>query len=108
MQAEFYIVTTTVGNETTAAELARRIVEARLARCVQIVPRIRSIYHWDGEICDDEESLLILKTARKNLDQLLKTLPTLHPYEVPEILVTPVTDGHKPYLKWLDEWIYED
>ncbi len=108
MQTDFYMVTTTVGSETLAAELARRIVESRLGRCVQIVPKIRSIYHWDGEICDDDECLLIIKTARSNLDHLLQILPTLHPYDVPEILVTPVTGGHEPYLKWLNEWVYKD
>ncbi|MBN1879762.1 divalent-cation tolerance protein CutA [bacterium] len=108
MEADFYIVTTTVVNESQAVDLARRIVENRLGRCVQIIPRIRSIYHWDGEICDEDECLLFIKLPACNLDQLIRRLTEWHPYEMPEIVSVPVSSGLTAYLKWLDDWRYND
>ncbi len=104
MKPEYQIVTTTIGNTSQAVDLAKWLVEARLARCVQIVPGVRSIYHWDDEICDDDECLLIIKTLTDNLEELMKQLSDRHPYDVPEILAVPVSAGYEPYLKWLDEW----
>jgi len=100
------MVTTTLGNEQDAVDIARKIVTMKLGRCVQIIPRIRSIYHWDGEICDDDEYLLIVKTRVENLDALMTLLPQWHPYDLPEILSIPLSAGYEPYLKWLDEWKY--
>lgn len=108
MNGGFHIVSTTISNETLAVELARKILEHKLGRCVQIIPRIRSIYHWDGEICDDDECLLLIKTPTSNLPHLMRLLPGWHPYEVPEIASTPVDSAYGPYLKWLDEWRYND
>lgn len=108
MESDYFMVMTTINNEDSATGLAKQLVQIKLARCVQIIPRIRAIYHWDGELCDDDECLILIKTTRKNLDHLMRILPDLHPYDVPEILVSPVTSGHEPYLKWLDEWQYKE
>jgi periplasmic divalent cation tolerance protein len=97
------IVFCTIPDEEKAAELSRNIVEANIAACANIVPKIRSIYRWKGEICDDPESLIIIKT-RKSLFPLLKErITSLHPYEVPEIIAFDMTEAHEPYLKWLLE-----
>ncbi len=108
MDSGYHVVSTSVANESQAVELARRIVENRLTRCVQIIPKIRSIYQWDGEFCDDDEYLLLIKLPEFNLEHLLRLLPRWHPYEVPEIVSVPISAGHPPYLKWLDEWRYKD
>jgi periplasmic divalent cation tolerance protein len=86
-----------------AADLARAVVEARLAACVNIVPAVRSIYRWDGEICDDGESLLIIKTRSDAVERLTEALLKLHPYDTPEVIALPISDGagNPAYLKWL-------
>ncbi len=95
------VVMIAVGNGDEASAIARRLVEDRLAACVQIMP-IRSIYSWQGQICDDQEQLLLVKTRADVLDDLERTVRALHSYEVPEITVVPLVAGLQPYLTWID------
>jgi periplasmic divalent cation tolerance protein len=95
------LVLTTVGPEFDAAALARALVEARLAACVNIVERIRSVYRWEGRVEDDAEQLLIIKTADARLDALREELFRQHPYEVPEFVVLPVGGTTEAYGAWL-------
>lgn len=85
-----------------APELARSLVEARLAACVNILPAVRSLYTWKGEVCDDGEALLVVKTRASLFDALRTAILAGHPYEVPEIIALPVVAGHQPYLDWLE------
>lgn len=80
--------------------MAKRLLSANLAACVNIMP-VRSLYRWKGEHCDDQEHLLIIKTRRGLADQTVRAIKREHPYEVPEIIVLPVTAGHIPYLDWV-------
>ncbi len=86
-----------------AAELARSLVGEKLAACVNILPSVRSIYRWDGDLCDDEESLLVIKTASERVPALSKRLIELHPYDVPEVIALPVREGvgNAQYLQWV-------
>jgi periplasmic divalent cation tolerance protein len=84
-----------------AAVLARRLVDERLAACVNVVPGIRSVYRWQGQVCDDAEDLLVIKTAADRLDALVARVREIHPYEVPEVLVLPVEAGAAAYLDWV-------
>ncbi|MFC1833284.1 divalent-cation tolerance protein CutA [Thermodesulfobacteriota bacterium] len=93
----------TIDDMAKAAEIARSLVEKRLVACVNIVPEIRSIYRWQGEICDDAERLLIMKTRSELFPQLLDTIKQLHPYEVPEIISFEIAQGLPDYLSWIDE-----
>jgi periplasmic divalent cation tolerance protein len=86
-----------------APELARALVEARLAACVNVLPTVRSIYSWQGTICDDGEALLVIKTSASLFDPLRAKVVELHPYEVPEVIALPIRSGHAPYLRWLDD-----
>jgi periplasmic divalent cation tolerance protein len=97
------IVTITVGTGEEALTIARTLVEERLAACVQIIPRIRSIYRWKGEICDEEEQLLIMKTRSDLCSTLQNRIRGLHSYEVPEILSFPIAAGLPEYLAWVIE-----
>jgi periplasmic divalent cation tolerance protein len=76
-------------------------VGERLAACGNVVPGVRSIYRWEGEITDEPEVLLVLKTVQSRVQELIARTRELHPYQVPEILVLEVETGHAPYLDWV-------
>jgi len=84
-----------------ATELARTLLENRLAACVNVLPGVHSLYWWEGAIQSDEESLLVIKTTEDKVDALIEALPGLHPYDVPELLSLPVDAGSPAYLAWL-------
>ena len=84
-----------------AAEVARVLVGERLAACVNLVPAVRSIYRWEGELCDAAETLAVIKTTTERLAALQARLVELHPYDVPELIALPVAGGHAPYLAWV-------
>jgi len=83
-------------------DLAKRLLDKELVACVTITP-VRSLYRWKGEACDDQEHLLIMKTKKSLADSVIRQLHSMHPYEVPEIIVLPVIAGHPPYLAWVKE-----
>lgn len=97
------VVMTTVGGSFDAPELARVLVEQRLAACVNIVERIRSIYRWQGKVEDEVEQLLIIKTVDERLTELRDALFMRHPYEVPEFVVLEMDRVEGPYREWLLE-----
>jgi periplasmic divalent cation tolerance protein len=85
----------------SAEDLARALVEAKVAACVNVLPAITSIYRWQGEVSRDEEALLLIKTTAAAFDSLRRAVLARHPYELPEIISLDVTDGHAPYLEWV-------
>jgi periplasmic divalent cation tolerance protein len=95
------VLLSTLPSPEKAAEIARVLVEERLAACVNLVPAIRSIYRWQGAVQDDTETLAIAKTTRRRAEALRARLIELHPYEVPEVIALPVIGGHAPYLAWV-------
>jgi periplasmic divalent cation tolerance protein len=95
------VVLVTTPSADAAASLARTLVEEGLCACGTVVPGVRSIYRWEGKVQDDAEALLVLKTERRLVPELKARLPSLHPYQVPELLVLPVEDGLGPYLNWV-------
>ena len=101
--ADAVIVLTTIGTSTDGEALARTLVAERLAACVNLLPEMQSIYQWKGELTADGERQLIIKTTVARLDALTTRLHELHPYEVPEFLILPVTGGSTGYLRWLTE-----
>jgi periplasmic divalent cation tolerance protein len=80
--------------------IARTLVNRRLVACVNMMP-VQSCYRWKGEVCKDEEDLLIAKTPREKADEVIAAIKGLHSYEIPEIIVLPVIAGHTPYLDWV-------
>ena len=95
------VVLSTCGSEEEAERLARLLIERRLAACVSIVPRLRSVYRWNGAVESADEWLLLIKSSRPLFEQLRGAIEGAHSYQVPEVLALPVIDGAVPYLDWL-------
>ncbi len=97
------IALTTCDGMDSATRLARALVDRRLVACVNLIPGVRSIYRWKGEIQDDAEALLVMKTDVEHLPALTAAVEELHAYETPELVVLPVESGSQAYLDWIGE-----
>ena len=97
------IVLTTAGSETEARKMAQTLVERRLAACVNIIPRIQSVYRWEGKVEETEECLLLIKTVKAREDQVRTAIRELHTYDLPECIAIPIESGSAEYLKWLSD-----
>ena len=95
------IVLTNVPDLECAQLIARTLVEARLAACVNLLPAVQSIYRWQGQIEEATEITLLIKTTSQQVDSLQTEIVKLHPYDVPEIIATPIVAGYAPYLQWI-------
>lgn len=100
---ESIVVYVTTPNEEEAANIAKTLVEEKLAGCINILKGVRSIYRWQGKIEDDSEALMIIKTQRALFEPLEKRIKEIHSYTVPEIIAIPIIDGSYDYLNWLKE-----
>lgn len=96
------VVLVTAPDAAVAESLVRRVVEERLAACGNIVPGVTSIYRWQGAVEHETECLIIFKTTAAGAEALVERVPELHPYDVPEVLVLALEDGHAPYLGWIE------
>jgi len=101
--SQFVVVLVTCGTEEEAVKVARAVVEERLAACTNLISPVRSIYQWEGKICDDREWLLIIKTRQERYKQLEEKVKSLHSYSVPEIISLPILEGSSSYLEWVRE-----
>lgn len=95
------VVLVTTPTAEKAAELARALVEERLAACGNVLPGVRSIYRWEEAVHDEAEALLVLKTRRERFEALRDRVLALHPYQLPEVLALPVEAGSPGYLAWI-------
>jgi len=98
---DVFVVLVTAPTGEKAHEIARDLVEKNLAACVNIVAGARSVYRWEGAIQDDREDLLVIKTSRARLPELIARVREVHPYSVPEVVALPVEAGHADYLAWV-------
>ena len=99
--SEHIVILNTCPDKDTGEKIARALVDAKLAACVNIIPGVISTYRWKGEICRDEEALLLIKTRTADFKEVENMIKKLHPYDVPEIIALPITKGSKEYLEWL-------
>lgn len=99
--AEIIVVLSTVSPDKSEL-LAKKLVDSRVVACVNVMP-VRSFYRWKGESIDEPEHLLIVKTMKEKTEEVITAIKSLHPYEVPEIIVLPVMDGYPPYLDWVHQ-----
>jgi periplasmic divalent cation tolerance protein len=103
--SDYLQVLTTIDSADAAERLARGIVDARLAACVQVVGPIRSVYRWQGEVHDEQEWQCLAKTTAERLDALVEHVRGQHSYDEPEIIATPIVGGSAGYLAWLREQV---
>lgn len=99
--SEHVRVETTIDSAAGAASLASSVVGTRLVACAQVVGPIASMYRWEGAVTTDQEWLIVMKTAADRLDDLVAHLRSAHPYDVPEVVATPVLGGNPDYLRWV-------
>ena len=95
------VVLTTCSSQAEASKIARQLLDLRLAACVQLLPAMTSLYHWQGAIEESAEILVLIKTSRPLFDRLRAEISRLHSYSTPEIIALPVIDGAPDYLNWL-------
>jgi len=107
MTAETIVVLTTCGNDEDASALARTLIERRLAACVNAIGKVASTYLWKGELQQDQETLLIIKTTAPRLTALEQAIREHSKYEVPEVIALPVVAGSQDYLAWVRESVAE-
>jgi periplasmic divalent cation tolerance protein len=100
--AEYIQVSTTTASKADAERIARRLVDERLAACVQIIGPITSTFRWQGAVETAEEFLCLIKTRAAAYARLEQRIHQLHVYEVPEIIALPITAGSEAYLGWID------
>ena len=100
---QFVVVFITCGSEEEASKIAHALVDEKLAACANMISPIRSIYRWQGKICDEREWLLVVKTRETRFQDLEKRVKSLHSYQVPEIISLPILAGSLSYLNWLEE-----
>jgi periplasmic divalent cation tolerance protein len=96
------IVYCTCPEENSANVIAESLVSQQLAACVSLLGPITSVYRWQGQVEQSEEVLLMIKTTSNNFNALQQAIAAQHPYEVPEIIATPITQGLPEYLTWID------
>jgi periplasmic divalent cation tolerance protein len=87
--------------EECAREIGAKLLEERLAACVNLLPGMRSLYRWEGKLCDETECLMLAKTSSEHAPALQARVAELHPYECPCVLTLPVADAHPPFTQWI-------
>ncbi|HEX7976340.1 MAG TPA: divalent-cation tolerance protein CutA [Anaerolineales bacterium] len=102
MNSQKIVVLITVPSVEAGRQIARTLLELKLAACVNILPQVHSLYTWQGEIHDDDETLLVVKTRAELFEaRLVPAVKAIHPYEVPEIIALPIQAGSTDYLDWI-------
>jgi len=99
------VVLSALGAPRDAERIARALVDERLAACVNIVPDVVSIYRWKGNVEQEPELMLVIKTLAERVEALKARLLELHPYELAEVVVIPIVGGHGAYLEWIAQQV---
>jgi len=97
------IVLVTTKDQDEAKKVSRALIEEKLAACVNIVPAVQSVFWWDGKIEESAESLLVIKSVKRLLPEIVKAVKAVHSYDVPEVIAVSIADGNKDYLKWIND-----
>lgn len=98
---DIIVIYCTVPNKKLAKEITKVLMKHRLAACVSMVENVKSIFSWEGEICEEKEVLMMIKTRRANYGKIKLVIEDMHTYSIPEIIALPIVDCSEDYLKWL-------
>ena len=98
---DIIVINCTVSNKKMAKDITKVLMKHKLAACVSMVDNVKSVFSWDGEICEEKEVLLMIKTRRANYGKVKLVIEDMHSYSVPEIIALPIVDCSEDYLKWL-------
>jgi periplasmic divalent cation tolerance protein len=102
-ETDYVIVLTTLPADADATTFAQALVEDRLAACVNLLPVMESVYRWEGNVEQERERQVVIKTSQSRMVALWERVRELHPYDVPEFVVLPIVGGNDAYLRWLGE-----
>jgi len=103
----YVVVFVTAGAQDEATRIAEVVVTERLAACVNMIPEIRSVYQWEGKLCNDQEILLVIKTTQEAYNRLEARIKELHSYATPEIIAVNIERGSGAYLAWIADSVDE-
>ena len=103
MTTEYLLIFSTCPDKATATSIAHALIKAKLAACVQIGQVVESIYHWDNQLCQSQEVPLQIKCRALDYDDVEQLIVQMHPYDVPELIATPISRSFRPYLQWIEE-----
>jgi len=99
------VILSTVDSVELGRKIAGALVDAGLAACVNIIPGVRSVYRWQGKICDETELLLLIKTTAARFEEVRRLVRSLHTYQVPEVISLPIGAADRDYISWLCEQV---
>ena len=98
---DIIVIYCTVPDKKLAKDITKILMKHKLAACVTLIDKVQSIFSWDGEVCEEKEVLMMIKTRRTNYAKIKLVIEDLHSYTVPEIIALPIVDCSEDYLKWL-------
>ncbi len=98
---DIIVIYCTVPDKKLAKEISKVLMKHKLAACVSMIDNVKSVFSWDGEICEEKEVLMMIKTRRSNYAKIKLVIEDMHSYNVPEIIALPIVDCSEDYLKWL-------
>lgn len=98
---DIIVINCTVPDKKVAKDITKILMKHKLAACVSMIEKVQSVFSWDGEICEEKEILMMIKTCRANYGKIKLVIEDLHPYTVPEIIALPIVDCSEDYLKWI-------
>ena len=98
---EFIVIYCTVPNKKEGKEIAKALLSQNLVACVNIIDKVESMFSWDGELCEEKEALMIIKTKKELFSKINHAIQKLHSYNVPEVVAMPIIEADETYLKWI-------
>jgi len=99
------VVISTAGSEKEGWKIAQKLVESKLAACVNVIPKVTSFFYWEGKLCQAQEVVLLIKTIQKQLKKIINEIKKIHSYEMPEVISLQVDGGEEGYLKWVNKML---
>lgn len=99
----YILVLCTAEDQKQGKQIAKELVREELAACVNILPKVSSVYRWEGRLLEDEESIMLIKTKTELFEKLKTRIIELHTYDLPEIIAFEINDANKSYLNWIDK-----